>query len=254
MSVDPWQGAGSAWPPVLARRGCWPGRSAWPWPSRLWWPASGFDTDLLGAFSGERPRPAEARETCRRMAEAGMDLMGLDMGLASEGSFGPHPACPWLAAGFEWLTFVDRRAHQFRSSGGVARRRHRGLAGASGVPFPCPDRPSPPGRELRGRSVDQRNPGCRDVAGCAGALCRCIRRWVGLAGNRHAGPLQPHTPGAWLKGWLACPALRLVWSAHKESPCRGVDASPATTGRRSPGRTDGHGPIRAIAHGVLPMV
>lgn len=49
-------------------------------------------------------------KTCRRKAEAGMDHTGLDLGLASEGSFGPHPAFPWLAAGSEWLTFIDRRA------------------------------------------------------------------------------------------------------------------------------------------------
>lgn len=71
--------------------------------------AAGFDTDLLGTFSGERPRPADAPETCRRKAEAGMDCTGLDLGLASEGSFGPHPALPWLTVGTEWLTFVDRR-------------------------------------------------------------------------------------------------------------------------------------------------
>jgi hypothetical protein len=72
--------------------------------------ATGYDTDLLGTFTGERPRPAEAQETCRRKAEAGMEHTGLDLGLASEGSFGPHPAFPWLTAGVEWLTFVDRRA------------------------------------------------------------------------------------------------------------------------------------------------
>ncbi|KAF0652795.1 hypothetical protein L107_11605 [Cyanobium sp. Copco_Reservoir_LC18] len=71
--------------------------------------ARGFDTDRLGTFSGERPRPADAPETCRRKAEAGMAHTGLDLGLASEGSVGPHPALPWLAVNTEWLTFVDRR-------------------------------------------------------------------------------------------------------------------------------------------------
>ena len=71
--------------------------------------ATGLDTDAFGTFSGERPRPADAPETCRRKAEAGMDRTGLDLGLASEGSFGAHPAFPWLTVGSEWLTFVDRR-------------------------------------------------------------------------------------------------------------------------------------------------
>ncbi|WP_216904383.1 DUF6671 family protein [Synechococcus sp. CCY 9618] len=72
--------------------------------------ATGCETDRFGTFSGERPRPSHARETCRRKAEAGLAHTGLDLGLASEGSFGPHPAFPWLAAGVEWLTFIDRRA------------------------------------------------------------------------------------------------------------------------------------------------
>ncbi|MBD2551580.1 hypothetical protein H6G65_18775, partial [Microcystis elabens FACHB-917] len=32
--------------------------------------ARGFNTDRLGTFSGERPRPADAPETCQRKAEA----------------------------------------------------------------------------------------------------------------------------------------------------------------------------------------
>ena len=72
--------------------------------------ARGFNTDRLGTFSGERPRPADAPETCRRKAEAGMAHTGLDLGLASEGCVGPHPALPWLAVNTEWLTFIDRRA------------------------------------------------------------------------------------------------------------------------------------------------
>jgi hypothetical protein len=72
--------------------------------------ASGFDTDRLGTFSGERPRPADAAETCRRKAEAGMAHTGLDLGLASEGSFGPHPAFPWSSLSIERLTFLDRTA------------------------------------------------------------------------------------------------------------------------------------------------
>ena len=56
--------------------------------------ATGLDTDAFGTFSGERPRPADAPEACRRKAEAGMDRTGLDLGLASEGSFGAQPALP----------------------------------------------------------------------------------------------------------------------------------------------------------------
>ncbi|MEI6110321.1 MAG: DUF6671 family protein, partial [Cyanobium sp. ELA712] len=71
--------------------------------------ASGFDTDSLGTFSGERPRPADAATTCRLKAEAALDATGASLGLASEGSFGPHPAIPFLPLAIEWMTFVDRR-------------------------------------------------------------------------------------------------------------------------------------------------
>ncbi len=71
--------------------------------------ATAFDTDTLGAFSGECERPADAATTCRRKAEAGMAELNLDLGIASEGSFGPHPAVPLLAVGREWLTLVDGR-------------------------------------------------------------------------------------------------------------------------------------------------
>jgi hypothetical protein len=70
--------------------------------------AERFDTDLLGTFSGEVPRPSGPEHTCRLKAEAGMAETGLPLGLASEGSFGPHPFVPLLPAGQEWMTFVDR--------------------------------------------------------------------------------------------------------------------------------------------------
>lgn len=66
------------------------------------------DTDALGTFDGERSRPAPARETCRFKAEQGMAATGLTRGLASEGSFGPHPLLPLLPVGEEWLVFLDQ--------------------------------------------------------------------------------------------------------------------------------------------------
>lgn len=69
---------------------------------------SDCDTDQFGTFSGEIDRRADALTTCRRKAELGLEASGLSLGLASEGSFGPHPAVPWLAAGLELLLFIDR--------------------------------------------------------------------------------------------------------------------------------------------------
>ena len=65
------------------------------------------DTDQLGSFSGEVARVEAALETCRRKAQLGLIETGLKQGLASEGSFGPHPAVPLLAAGQELLVYVD---------------------------------------------------------------------------------------------------------------------------------------------------
>lgn len=71
---------------------------------------AGLDTDRFGSFCGAQPRLTDAQQSCRQKTEAGMELSGLTLGLGSEGSFGPHPALPWLAAGSEWLTFMDREA------------------------------------------------------------------------------------------------------------------------------------------------
>lgn len=66
------------------------------------------NTDRLGTFSGEVERLEDAFNTCRRKASMGLEQSGLRLGLASEASFGPHPAVPMLAVGQELLLFVDR--------------------------------------------------------------------------------------------------------------------------------------------------
>jgi uncharacterized Zn finger protein (UPF0148 family) len=67
----------------------------------------GLDTDSLGTFTREVMRPGNMRETALRKARMGLEASGLSIGLASEGSFGPHPAIPFLPAGRELLVFVD---------------------------------------------------------------------------------------------------------------------------------------------------
>jgi len=66
-----------------------------------------LDTDLLGTFCGEVPRVGTALDVCERKARLGMAATGLSLGLASEGSFGPHPFIPFIPAGIEIMTFVD---------------------------------------------------------------------------------------------------------------------------------------------------
>jgi hypothetical protein len=66
------------------------------------------DTDALGTFCGGVRRPGSALAACIAKAEAALVAGGVEFAIASEGSFGPHPQLPFLAAGREWLVFVDR--------------------------------------------------------------------------------------------------------------------------------------------------
>ncbi|EAQ75568.1 MULTISPECIES: DUF6671 family protein [unclassified Synechococcus] len=67
-----------------------------------------LDTDQLGSFDGRVPRAGSAEQACRHKALVGMASLGLPLGMASEGSFGPHPALPVLAAGLEVMVFLDQ--------------------------------------------------------------------------------------------------------------------------------------------------
>ncbi len=71
--------------------------------------AEGLNTDLLGTFSGEVARQADPLTTARKKCELALDLSGCDLALASEGSFGPHPAAFFLPANEEWLLLMDRK-------------------------------------------------------------------------------------------------------------------------------------------------
>lgn len=66
-----------------------------------------LDTDSLGTFSGEIARRGTPLETVIAKARLGMKASGLPLALANEGSFGPHPANPFVPADFELLVLVD---------------------------------------------------------------------------------------------------------------------------------------------------
>jgi hypothetical protein len=70
--------------------------------------APGLNTDQFGTFTGEIPREGSPLEAARRKVLAALDATGARLGVASEGSFGPHPAIPFLAADVELLLLVDR--------------------------------------------------------------------------------------------------------------------------------------------------
>jgi hypothetical protein len=67
----------------------------------------GLDTDALGTFSGEITRTGTPLETAIRKARLGMAASGSPLGIANEGSFGPHPANPLLPADHELAVVVD---------------------------------------------------------------------------------------------------------------------------------------------------
>ncbi|NJL20731.1 MAG: hypothetical protein HC895_07865 [Leptolyngbyaceae cyanobacterium SM1_3_5] len=63
---------------------------------------------IASAHSPGSPRPADQRTTALMKARAGLELMGGDLAIASEGSFGPHPAMPYLPCGRELVLLLDR--------------------------------------------------------------------------------------------------------------------------------------------------
>lgn len=70
---------------------------------------SDFDTDRFGSFTREIQRTGSQLEAARKKALAAMDLTGFDLGVASEGSFGLHPAIPFLPSNLEIVVLIDRR-------------------------------------------------------------------------------------------------------------------------------------------------
>jgi len=68
-----------------------------------------LDTDTLGTFSGEVPRPDALVETALLKAELVFKSLDVDCALASEGSYGPIGRVPLNPGGVEILAFIDRR-------------------------------------------------------------------------------------------------------------------------------------------------
>ncbi|MFG9450962.1 DUF6671 family protein [Pseudomonas aeruginosa] len=67
----------------------------------------GYDTDQLGTFTRDIPRAGIQIEAARKKVRIGMELSGLPLGLASEGSFGPDPMVGMFPWNVEFLVFID---------------------------------------------------------------------------------------------------------------------------------------------------
>lgn len=66
-----------------------------------------FDSDKFGTFTGEIERQANAHATVIQKAKAAALAYGFEFGIASEGSFGPHPTAYFVPADIELISFVD---------------------------------------------------------------------------------------------------------------------------------------------------
>ena len=70
---------------------------------------AGVDTDAFGTFTREVERPGSALDAARAKVRAGFAASPeTRIMVASEGSFGPHPAIPHLPLGDELVLLVDR--------------------------------------------------------------------------------------------------------------------------------------------------
>jgi hypothetical protein len=69
---------------------------------------SDFNTDQYGTFTGQIARKENALTICKQKCLDAMHHSGLNIGIASEGSFFPHPEVPFLTINEEWLVIIDQ--------------------------------------------------------------------------------------------------------------------------------------------------
>ncbi|MFM7859610.1 MAG: DUF6671 family protein [Flammeovirgaceae bacterium] len=66
-----------------------------------------LDTDQFGTFTGEVERKTTAYEAARLKIKTALELTGETLGIASEGSFGPHPQIGFVPADEEMVLLID---------------------------------------------------------------------------------------------------------------------------------------------------
>ncbi len=71
--------------------------------------ANEINTDALGTFSGEVERTLSPIEAARKKCELAMTHYNCDLAIASEGSFGPHPALIFVPSDEEFLVLIDKK-------------------------------------------------------------------------------------------------------------------------------------------------
>lgn len=68
-----------------------------------------YDTDLLGTFTQETPRYGSQLDAARKKARIGMELLQLDIGIASEGAFVNDPYSGMTAWNNELVILIDQK-------------------------------------------------------------------------------------------------------------------------------------------------
>ena len=68
---------------------------------------TGYDTDLLGTFTRDIARRGTQLEAARHKARISMELSGLPLAVASEGSFGADPVAGMFPWNVELLVWID---------------------------------------------------------------------------------------------------------------------------------------------------
>lgn len=68
-----------------------------------------LDTDELGTFTGEVERKNGPIDTARNKCLMAMEQANCDLAVASEGSFGPHPAIHFVPSDDEFLILIDKQ-------------------------------------------------------------------------------------------------------------------------------------------------
>ncbi len=68
-----------------------------------------IDTDIFGTFTGEIERQGTMLDAARAKARLAMNRIGTPFGIASEGTYGPHPYLPFLPGGSELVLFIDEK-------------------------------------------------------------------------------------------------------------------------------------------------
>ena len=66
-----------------------------------------FNTDRFGTFTREIKRLGTQLEAARQKARAALEMTGESLAIASEGSFFPHPAFPYVCCDREIVLLLD---------------------------------------------------------------------------------------------------------------------------------------------------